>query len=58
MFSPVYVCLFVCVHDILKSCGRIRTKLGGKVGCVARTNCFDCEDLSPNLDTIIISFLK
>ena len=30
--------LSVCVQDISKSCGRILTKLGGQVGCVARTN--------------------
>ena len=30
-------------------------KLGGHVGCVARTNQFDLgEDVNPDLDTIII----
>ena len=43
------------IAQYLKSCGRIRTKLVGKVGCVARTNRFDFgEDLNPDLDTRII----
>ena len=38
MFSPLSVCLFVCEHDVSKSYGRIRLKLGGQVGCVTRMN--------------------
>ena len=49
------LCLSVCVQDISKSCGRIQMKLGGQVGCVARTNGFDFgEDPNPDLDPIII----
>ena len=45
------------LHDILKSCGRIRTKLGGQVGCVARTNWFDFdEDMNPDPDLRIFFF--
>ena len=33
-------------------------KLGGQVGCVARTNRFDFgEDPNPDLNTIVIEFL-
>ena len=39
VFTPV--CLFVCEQDISKSCRRIRTKLGGRVGYVTRNNLFD-----------------
>ena len=42
-------------HDISKSCGRIRTKLCGQVGCVTRTNRFDFgEDPNLDVDTRII----
>ena len=45
-------------HDIWKSCGRIRTKLGGQVGCVTRKNCFDFgEDLNPDPDQRIFKVL-
>ena len=30
MFSPISVCLFVCVQDMSKSCERIRMKFWGK----------------------------
>ena len=49
--------LFVCEYDISKSYQWIWRKLGGQVGCVARTNRFDFgEDPNPNpdLDTIIV----
>ena len=38
MFSLLSVCFFVCVQDISKSCGRIRTNFCGQVRCVIRTN--------------------
>ena len=58
MFSllSVCLCLFVCVQDISKSCGWIRTKSGGEVGCVTRTKWLDFGE-DPNLDPIIF-FLK
>ena len=60
MFSLfVFVCLFVflCVQDISKGCGRIRTMLGGHVWCVARTKWFDYgEDL--DLDARIFFVFK
>jgi len=48
-------CLFGCEQDNSTGCGRIRTKLGGQVGCVTRKNVFDFdfdEDPHPDLDQI------
>ena len=37
------------LHDISKSCGLIPIKLGGHVGSVTMTNCFDfCDDTNPD----------
>ena len=42
------------MQDISKSCGRIRTKLGGHFGCVNTTNFFGLgEDPNPDPTTII-----
>ena len=53
MFSHLSVCLFVCVQDISKSCGRIRMKLGGHVGGVTRKNLFYFDE-DPNQDSDLI----
>ena len=57
VFSPhLSVCLAVCERDISKSCERIRTILGGQVGCVTRMNRLDFgEDPNPDPDTRISS---
>ena len=57
VFTPfsLSVCLFVCVLDISISCRRIRTKIGGPVGCVTSTNWFNFgDDPNPDPDTRII----
>ena len=47
--TPCNTYTSVCEHDISKSCGRIRTKLGGQVVCVTRKNLFDFgEDPDPD----------
>uniref|UniRef100_A0A8C4Q8L4 Uncharacterized protein n=1 Tax=Eptatretus burgeri TaxID=7764 RepID=A0A8C4Q8L4_EPTBU len=37
-------------EDISKSCRRIQMKLGGQVGCVARTNCFSFDKTNNTLN--------
>ena len=52
IFTPV--CFSLCEHDISRSYGRIRTKLGGQLWCVTRTHLLDfVEDL--DLETRIFS---
>ena len=47
IFTPV--CFSLCEHDISRSYGRIRTKLGGQLWCVTRTHLLDfVEDLDPD----------
>ncbi len=46
------------LHDISKSCWRIRMKLSGQNGCVSWTNCFDFgDDLSPHPTTRIFEVI-
>ena len=53
VFTPF--CLFVCEQYYGKTPRRISTKLGGQVGCVTTTNCFDFGvDPNPDLDKRII----
>ena len=45
----------VCEQDISKSCGWIRTKLGGQVEFVTRTSRFDFgEDPDPRIFQVIL----
>ena len=56
MFSPLPVCLFVC----LSVCGpdiylkKLCMKLGGHNGCVIRANCFEDLDLDSDLRIIYL----
>ena len=52
--SALFVCMFVCVHDISKSWGRIWMKFGEPIKHVTGTNWLDFgEDPVPDLATII-----
>ena len=53
--SPLSDRVKTTLHDILKSYGWIRTKLGGHVGCVTRRNWSHFgEDSNPDPDTRIL----
>jgi len=56
VFSPLCVCLSVCVKDISKSLGRIRMKLCGQVRNITRTNWFDFGE-DPNQNVIFFSVI-
>ena len=55
--AHLFTRLFVCEQDISKHYGRIRTTLGGQVGCVTRINWFDFGE-DPNPDMRIFYFIK
>ena len=49
-----YTCVYNTELSFIPSCGRIRMKLGGHIGCVTRKNWFNFgEDLNLDPDLII-----